>query len=82
MAQKTDNVNTKNTFSFHPVDVFHALYNVQLSDKYENILKDMFCNYDYLIVGLEDQCVGNDDNNTTQISSVKMNVGMVDIHIF
>ena len=41
------------------VGLLHAMYNVQLSDKYENILKGMCWNCIYLIVGLEDQYVGN-----------------------
>ena len=34
----------------------------------------------YMIIGLEYQYVGNCHNNETQISSVAMNVGIVDIH--
>ena len=34
----------------------------------------------YLILGLEDQNVGNFKNNTTHTSSVAMHVGMVDMH--
>ena len=47
--------------------VLHALYNVQLSDKYENKLKDMRWNNAYLILGLEDQYVGNYNNNKIHI---------------
>ena len=34
----------------------------------------------YLIIGMEDQYIGNFDNNSTQISSVAMYAGMVDMH--
>ena len=60
--------------------VFRALYTVQLSDKYENALKEMCWNDAYLVLGLEYQYVGNYNNNATQISSVVMHVGVVDIH--
>ena len=39
--------------------VLHALYTLQLSDKYENLLKEMRLNNVYLILSLEDQYVGN-----------------------
>ena len=39
--------------------VFHALYTFQLSDKYDNILKEMSWNDAYLIFGLEDQYMVN-----------------------
>ena len=51
---------------------FHALYNVQFSDKYENVLKDMCWNDAYLIIVLEDQYVVNCNNNTTHISKLTM----------
>ena len=60
--------------------VIHKIYTLQLSDKYENVLKDMCWNYAYLIIGLEDQYLGNYNNNATRIYSVTMHVGMVDIH--
>ena len=60
--------------------IFHALYNVQLSDKYENVLKDMCWNDDYLILSLEVQYMGNYNNNVTRISSVETYVWMVDMH--
>ena len=49
----------KQQIYFRLVVVFYALYTVQLSDKYENILKEMNWNYAYLILGLEDQYMGN-----------------------
>ena len=45
--------------------IFHALYNVQLSDEYENVLKDMCCTDAYMIIGMEDQYVSNWHNNET-----------------
>ena len=39
--------------------VFHALYTFQLSDKYDNILKEMSWNDAYLIPGMGYQYVGN-----------------------
>ena len=59
MAQNPDLVNTKNKISFRPLDVFNTLYNVQLSDKYENLLKGVWCNDAYLIIDLEDQYMVN-----------------------
>ena len=44
---------------FHIIGVFHAVYNVKSSDKYENVLKEMCCNHAYLIPGQEDQYVVN-----------------------
>ena len=41
------------------MDVLHALYIVQLSDEYENLLKDICWNDADLILGLEDQYMGN-----------------------
>ena len=80
VTQQTDNINTNGFFSFHPVGVFHALYNVQLSDGYENVFKEMCWNDAQLINGMEDQCMRNcHNNNTTHIYSVAMNVGMVDM---
>ena len=40
----------------------------------------MCWNYAYLILGLEDKCVGNLYNNVTHIYSVATNVGMVDMN--
>ena len=37
---------------FRLVGVLHALYTVKLSDKYENVLKDVHWNNAYLILGL------------------------------
>ena len=59
---------------------FHSLYNAQLSDKYENLLKDKWFNDDYPILGQEYQYVGDWHNNTIHISSVAIHVGMVDMH--
>ena len=47
--------------------VFHALYIVQLSDNYENVLKEMHWNNVYMFLGLEDQYVGNYNNNPAHI---------------
>ena len=69
-------------FSFHPVGVFHALYKVQLHDKYQNLLKEMCCNDVHLILVLEYIYIVNYKNNATQIFSVAVNVGMVNIHTF
>ena len=82
VAQKLDLVNEGETVSFHLVGIFHALYNLQLSDKYEKLLKEVRWNDAYLILGLEHQYVGNYHNNATHISSVVMHVGMVDMHTF
>ena len=82
MSHNPNFVNTRDKFSFHPVIVFHALYTVKLSDKYEKLLKEMCWNDAYLIIGLEDQHVENWHNNATQIYSVVMHAGMVDMHIF
>ena len=60
--------------------VFHVLYNIQLSDKYEHLLKEMCWNDAYLIIGKEDQYVGNWHNNATHISIVEMHVRMVDMN--
>ena len=49
----------KQPISFHIVGVFDALSTVQLSEKYENVLKYMCWNDTYMILGLEDQRVGN-----------------------
>ena len=46
-------------FSFNLVGVFHEIYIIQLSGRYENVLKEMRRNNDYLILGLEAQYVGN-----------------------
>ena len=59
--------------------IFHTLYTVKLSDKYENALKDMCWNDAYLILDLEYQYVVNSKNNAAQISSVAMHIGMVDM---
>ena len=55
---------------------------MKLSDKYEDLLKEMCWNKAYLILGLEDQYVGNWHKKSTHISGVEMNVGVVDIHTF
>ena len=47
----------KQPFSFHLVVVFHAPYTVKLSDKYEIVLKEIRCNYVYLVLGLKDKYV-------------------------
>ena len=60
--------------------VVHALYTVQLSDKYENLLKELFWNDSYLIFGMGNQYVGNWNNNAKKISSVSMHVRIVDMH--
>ena len=73
-------MNKNDKHYLHLVGVFYELYNVPFSDKYESILKDMCCNDYYMIIGMEDQYVGNWHNNSTHISSVAMHVGMVDIH--
>ena len=53
-----------------------------LSGKYEKILKGMCWNDAYLILGLEDHCVGNWHKNSTHFSSVAMHIGMVDMQTF
>ena len=80
VTQYQDLVNINDSFSFHQFGVFHTLYIVKLSDKYENVLKKICWNYAYLILGLEYQYVGNWHNNATCISSVAMNIGMVNMH--
>ena len=60
--------------------VFRSLKNLQLSDKYENLLKEMCWNDAYLVPGLDGQYVVNFHNNSTHISSVAMHVEMVDVH--
>ena len=40
----------------------------------------MCWNNAYTILVLEDQYMGNHNNNATQIYSVEMHVGMIDIH--
>ena len=67
-------------FYFSLVGVFHALHNMQLSDKHENLLKYMCWNDAYLILGLEYQYMGNCPTNATQISIVAMYVATVDMH--
>ena len=54
---------------------------MELSDKYENVLNEMRQNDAYLIIGMEDQYMGNYNKNATHISSVEMHVGIVDMHI-
>ena len=44
VAQKTDLVNRREKFSFSSVGILHALYNVKLSVKHENLLKEMCWN--------------------------------------
>ena len=56
------------------------MYTMILSDKYENLLKEMCWDGAYLITGLKYQYIGNWNNNATHISTVVINVGMVDIH--
>ena len=41
-------------YYFHILGTLHTLYNVQLSYKYENVLKDMSWNDAYQIIGMED----------------------------
>ena len=53
---------------------------MQLSDKYENVLNEMCCNDAYLVIGMEDQYMGNFHNTATHIFCVEMYVGMVDMH--
>ena len=38
VAQNNDHANTSDKYYFHPVVVLHALYNVKLSYKHENVL--------------------------------------------
>ena len=57
------------------------MYKVQLSGRYENVLKDMHWSYPYLVLSQEYQYMGNYNNNAIHISSVAMHVGMVDMHI-
>ena len=52
MSQYPDITNTNDKFSFHLVVVFHVLHTVQLSDKYENLLKEICWNDAYMILGL------------------------------
>ena len=59
VAQNPNFVNTNGNFSFHPVFVFHALYNVKLSNKHENVLKEVCWNDSYLIIGLKYQYMVN-----------------------
>ena len=54
--------------------------NVQFSDKFENLLKEMWWNNAYLVLGLDDQFMGKFHNSAKQISSEEMHIGMVDIH--
>ena len=81
VAQTPDLVNTNYNFYFCPVGVFHTLNNVQLSDKYEILLKEMCWNDAYLILGQYDQYVGNYNNNERHISSVEIHIWVLDIHI-
>ena len=53
---------------------------MKLSDRYENLLKEMRWNNAYMILGLKYQYVGNQNNNATNCFSVAMCVGMVDMH--
>ena len=80
VTQFPDLVKKNYTFSLHLVGIFHEMYNMQLSDKYENILRYMCLNYDCLIIGMEDQYLGNWNNNETHILSVEMHVGIMDMH--
>ena len=65
---------------FHLVGVFHAIYTIQLSGKYEKVLRDICWNDAYLILGPTDQYLVNYNNTTTQIFSVTMHVGMMDMY--
>ena len=60
--------------------VFRELCTVRLSDNYEKILKEICWNDAYLILGSEDQYVGNWHNNATHIFIVAMHVWMADMH--
>ena len=53
---------------------------MQIGDKCENVLKEMSWNGAYLVIGLEDQYVENQNNNATHISSVEIHVGVVYMH--
>ena len=64
------------------MDIFHAIYNVPLSNKHENILQDMCWSDVYLIIDLGDKWLDNYKNSVTEISSVAMCIGMVDRHTF
>ena len=55
---------------------------MQLSDKYLNVLKEIGWNDAYLILGQEYQYEGYLQNKTTHISSMAMNVGIVDMNTF
>ena len=80
MAHIWDHSNTSKTFFSGRVEFFHALPNMRLIDKHENILQEIFWDDAYLILDLGYQYVGNFHNNVTRISSVTMCVGMVDRH--
>ena len=54
---------------------------MQLSDKFENVLKEICWNDDPMIIGLEDQYMVNYKNNATHIYNVVMYVGMVYMNI-
>ena len=56
------------------------MYTAKSSDKYENTLKEMRWNDAYMILGLEDQYMGNYNNNATHISTLAMHFGMVDMY--
>ena len=60
--------------------VFHELYNVQLSDKSENVLKEMCWDDYYMIIGLEDRYMVNWYNNATHISILEIHIGVVYMH--
>ena len=70
----------KRHFSFRLVGIFYEIYNVQISDKYENVLKDMCWNDAYLILGLKDQYLIYRHNKATQTFSVAIHVGLIDMH--
>ena len=59
VVQNPKDLNTMYKIPFYPVGVFHALYNVKLRDKHENVLTDMCWNDAFIILGLEDQDVGS-----------------------
>ena len=80
VAQNPDLVNTSYTFSFHTVGFFHVLYNMKISDNYENVLMEVCWNDSCMILVLEYQYVGKYNNSATYIFRVTMHVGMADRH--
>ena len=53
---------------------------MKLRNKYENVFKEMCWNDAYMILGMEDQYVGNCHNNATHISSVVFKHSRVDLY--